>query len=72
MYELAWRIDAVRVILNTQVAVALVFSLLLVLWLWRRELAAGATVLVQPHNRVLVEMAAHVWYGVRCRHRACT
>ncbi len=40
MYELAWRIAAVRVMLNTQVAVALVFSLLLVLWLWRRELAA--------------------------------
>ncbi len=50
MYELAWRIDAVRVILNTQVAVALVFSLVLVLWLWRRELAAGASVLVEPEQ----------------------
>jgi hypothetical protein len=36
--------------LNTQVAVALVFSLLLVLWLWRRELAAGARLLVEPEQ----------------------
>jgi hypothetical protein len=50
VHELAWRIDAVRVILNTQVAVALVLSVLLVLWLWRRELAAGATVLVEPQQ----------------------
>ena len=62
MYELAWRIDAVRAMLNTQVAVALVFSLVLVLWLWRRELAAGARVLVEPEqglkeglNRALIE-----------------
>jgi hypothetical protein len=50
VYELAWRIDAVRLILNTQVAVALVFSLVLVLWLWRRELAAGARDLVEPQQ----------------------
>ncbi len=43
--ELAWRIDAVRLMQNTQVAVALVVSVLLVLWLWRRELDAGASVL---------------------------
>ena len=48
MYELAWRIAAVRVMLNMQVAVAVAFSLLLLLWLWRRELAAGASVLVEP------------------------
>jgi hypothetical protein len=34
--------------LNTQVAVALVVSVLLVLWLWRRELDAGASVLLEP------------------------
>ena len=46
MSDLARRINVVRVMLNTQVAVALVVSVLLFLWLWRRELAAGASVLV--------------------------
>jgi hypothetical protein len=46
--ELARRINVVRFMLNTQVAVALVVSVLLVLWLWRRELAAGASVLLEP------------------------
>jgi len=46
--ELARRITVVRLMLNTQVAVALVVSVLLVLWLWRRELAAGASVLLEP------------------------
>ena len=45
--ELARRINVVRFMLNTQVAVALVVSVLLVLWLWRRELAAGASVLLE-------------------------
>ena len=57
MYELAWRIDAVGVMLTAQVAVAVAFSLLLLLWLWRRELAAGASVLVEPEqslNRALL------------------
>ena len=48
MSELARRINVVRFMLNTQVAVALVVSVLLVLWLWRRELAAGASVLLEP------------------------
>ena len=46
MSELASRIDVVRLMLNIQAAVAVVGSVLLVLLLWHRELAAGASVLV--------------------------
>ena len=50
--ELEWRINVVGRMLNMQVAVALVFSVLVVLLLWRRELTAllrrGARALIEP------------------------
>ena len=52
MSELEWRINVVGCMLNVQVAVALIVSVLVVLFLWRRELTAllrrGARALIEP------------------------